>query len=113
MTLCYLLNIYRCSDKVWCLHTISAGERPQAARLLRSWVRIPHLGNKLLVDAGKYLPTNTSSYPQTLESSTCDYYNTTKEIYLQHYTRHYMKMSDDLQALHTLCLERETMVPTG
>jgi len=72
-----------------------------------------YLGNKLLVDAGKYLPINTTSYPQTLESSTCDYYNTTKEMYLQHYPRHYMEMSDDLHALYTLHLERVPMVPTG
>jgi hypothetical protein len=65
---------------------------------------LSYLGNKLLVDAGKYLSINTASYPQTLESSTCDYYNTTKEMYLQHYTRHYM----EIFTLSTLYIRRES-----
>lgn len=65
------------------------------------------------MDAGTYIPTNTASSPKTLESTTRDYYNTTKGMYLQHYTRHYMEMNDDLHTLYTLRLEKEPMVPTG
>jgi hypothetical protein len=73
----------------------------------------PHLGNKLLGDVGKYLPTNMASYPRILESSSCDYYNTTQEMYLQHYIRHYMEVSGYLHALYTFSLEKKPTVPIG